>query len=79
MKVAEYVFSFLRAKGAQCVFFVSGGGNMHLIDALARAEGVKAVPMHHEQACAMAVRPSRASIMSSRSRSPCRCRTSEAA
>ena len=54
MKVAEYVFSFLRAKGAQCVFFVSGGGNMHLIDALARAEGVKAVPMHHEQACAMA-------------------------
>ena len=54
MKVADYIFSFLKAKGAQSVFFVSGGGNMHLVDALARTEGVKAVPMHHEQACAMA-------------------------
>ncbi len=27
---------------------------MHLVDALARCEGVKPIPMHHEQACAMA-------------------------
>ncbi len=54
MKVADYILSFLRAKGAKAVFFVPGGGNMHLVDALARCEGVKPVAMHHEQACAMA-------------------------
>lgn len=54
MKVADYIFSFLLSKGARCVFFVSGGGNMHLVDALARRQGIRAVPMHHEQACSMA-------------------------
>ncbi|MGU3537381.1 thiamine pyrophosphate-binding protein [Methylobacterium sp. A54F] len=54
MKVADYIFAFLRDQGARSVFFVSGGGNMHLVDALARCTGVQAVPMHHEQACAMA-------------------------
>lgn len=54
MKVADYIFAFLRDKGARSVFFVPGGGNMHLVDALARCDGLRAVPMHHEQACAMA-------------------------
>ncbi len=54
MKVAEYIFSFLREKGASSVFFVPGGGNMHLVDALARSDGLEAVAMHHEQACTMA-------------------------
>ena len=54
MRVADYVFSFLVSKGALSVFFVSGGGNMHLVDALASNGAIRAVPMHHEQACAMA-------------------------
>lgn len=54
MKVADYIFSFLHNKGVRSVFFVSGGGNMHLVDALARCEQIRGVPMHHEQACSMA-------------------------
>jgi len=54
MKVADYIFSFLRDKGVGAVFLVPGGGNMHLVDALARCEQIRPVPMHHEQACAMA-------------------------
>jgi len=54
VKVADYIFAFFRNKGTNAVFFVSGGGNMFLVDALGRCEGVKAIPMHHEQSCAMA-------------------------
>lgn len=54
MKVSDYIFSFFREKGLNAVFFVPGGGNMFLVDALARCDGVEGVPMHHEQACTMA-------------------------
>ncbi|MEW6436068.1 MAG: thiamine pyrophosphate-binding protein [Pseudomonadota bacterium] len=54
MKVSDYVFSFFREKGLKSVFYVPGGGNMFLVDALARCDGIEGVPMHHEQACAMA-------------------------
>ena len=54
MKVSDYIFSFLREKGLKSVFYVPGGGNMFLVDALAQCDGIKGVPMHHEQACAMA-------------------------
>lgn len=51
---ADYISSFLTQKGIKSVFLVPGGGNMFLVDAVGQAEKLEAVPMHHEQACAMA-------------------------
>lgn len=53
-RLADYVFQYLSAKGANQVFMVTGGGAMFLNDAIGRAPGVKYVCCHHEQACAMA-------------------------
>ncbi len=51
---ADYVASFLVSQGVKAVYLVPGGGNMYLTDAVGLAEGLEPVPMHHEQACAMA-------------------------
>jgi len=53
MRVADYIFIYLHTKGIHHVFTISGGGNIHLIDALGRSK-VKYVCNHHEQACATA-------------------------
>lgn len=54
MRVADYVFDFVAEKGVQHVFFVSGGGAMHLNDALGKNKKIRYVCNLHEQACAMA-------------------------
>lgn len=54
MRVADYIFKTLADKGVRHVFFVSGGGAMHLNDALGREPRIKYVCNLHEQACAMA-------------------------
>jgi acetolactate synthase I/II/III large subunit len=56
MRVADYIAQFIaeHEQTAKTVFMVSGGGNMHLIDALGRNEKLRYVCNHHEQACAMA-------------------------
>lgn len=54
MKVSDIVIQFLESKGIEHVFVVSGGGCIHLVDSLGRAEKLKYVCMHHEQATAMA-------------------------
>lgn len=54
MRVADYIFKTLADKGVRHVFFVSGGGAMHLNDALGRESRIKYVCNLHEQACAMA-------------------------
>lgn len=54
MRGADYIASFLQERGIRSVFLVPGGGNMFLTDAMGQAEGLETVPMHHEQACAMA-------------------------
>lgn len=54
MRVADYLASFLAAKGVQHVFLVTGGGAMHLNDAFGCVPALTYVPFHHEQACAMA-------------------------
>jgi acetolactate synthase-1/2/3 large subunit len=56
MRVADYIAQFIaeHPQTAKTVFMVSGGGNMHLIDALGRNEKLKYVCNHHEQACAIA-------------------------
>ncbi len=53
-RLADYVFEFLSQKGLTDVFLVTGGGAMHLNDAIARCPGLRYVCCHHEQACAMA-------------------------
>jgi len=53
MKLSEYVFDFLNKKGVNTVFFLPGGGCMHLLDSLG-VSGLKAVSLLHEQAVAVA-------------------------
>lgn len=56
MRVADYIAQFIaeHEHTARTVFMVSGGGNMHLIDALGRNGKLSYVCNHHEQACAIA-------------------------
>jgi acetolactate synthase-1/2/3 large subunit len=54
MRLADYVAQTLVRHGVQHVFLVTGGGAMHLNDAIGRCQGLEYVCCHHEQACAMA-------------------------
>jgi acetolactate synthase-1/2/3 large subunit len=46
--------SFVAGQGVKHVFLLTGGGAMHLNDALARNSDLTAICNHHEQACAIA-------------------------
>lgn len=54
MRVADYVWKTLADWGTERVFLVTGGGAMHLNDALGREKRIRYVCNLHEQACAMA-------------------------
>lgn len=54
MRVADFVFKYLADYGIKHVFLVTGGGAMHLNDALGREKRIKYVCTHHEQASAIA-------------------------
>ena len=54
MRVADYIARTLEKHGIRHVFMVTGGGAMHLNDAIGRCEGLTYVCCHHEQACTMA-------------------------
>ena len=54
MKVSEYIASFLVQKGVTDVFMITGGGAMHLDDAIGHKDGIRCIYDHHEQACAIA-------------------------
>ena len=54
IRVADYVAQTLVRNGIRHVFLVTGGGAMHLNDAIGRAQGLEYVCCHHEQACAIA-------------------------
>lgn len=54
MRVADYIFKTLADHGARDVFLVTGGGAMHLNDALGRETRLRYICNHHEQASAMA-------------------------
>lgn len=53
-RVADFIADRLVAAGIRHVFMVTGGGAMHLNDALGNRPGLTPVFCHHEQACAMA-------------------------
>lgn len=54
MKLSNYIFQTLKDKGLDTVFLVTGGGAMHLNDAIGRVQGLKFICNHHEQASAIA-------------------------
>lgn len=53
-RLADYVADFLVEHGIKDCFMITGGGAMHLNDALGHKEGLKCTYNHHEQACAIA-------------------------
>ncbi len=54
MRVADFIAGFLANRGVRHVFLVTGGGAMHLNDAIGREKRLQYICNHHEQACAMA-------------------------
>lgn len=54
MKLAQYIAEFLANNGIEHIFTVTGGGAMHLNDALGHSEKLTCIYNHHEQACAIA-------------------------
>ena len=54
MRVADYAMRFIAGLGVKHVFVLTGGGAMHLNDALSRCPDLEYVCNHHEQACAIA-------------------------
>ena len=54
IRLADYVADFLVEHGITDCFTVTGGGAMHLNDALGHKEGLHCTYNHHEQACAIA-------------------------
>ncbi len=54
MRVADYIAAAIAELGVRTVFLVTGGGAMHLDDALGLREDLELVFCHHEQACTIA-------------------------
>ena len=54
MRVSDRIAELLTESQIKDVFMVTGGGSMHLNDALSRNSKLNVINMHHEQACSMA-------------------------
>lgn len=54
VKVSDYIMDFLVSLGIEDVFYVSGGGAMHMNDSLGRNEKLRPVAMLHEQGASIA-------------------------
>jgi acetolactate synthase-1/2/3 large subunit len=54
IRVADYIAHALVRSGIRQVFMVTGGGAMHLNDALGHSSMLRVICCHHEQTCAMA-------------------------
>ncbi len=54
VKLSDYVMGFLARQGVRHVFFLPGGGAMHLNDSLGACPSLQHVCMLHEQAAAVA-------------------------
>lgn len=54
IRVADYILQTIVKNGVHQIFLVTGGGAMHLNDAIGRCEDLTYTCCHHEQACAMA-------------------------
>lgn len=54
MKLSDYVAGFLAKLGIKHVFVITGGAAAHLIDSIAKTDGIEYICAQHEQAGAMA-------------------------
>jgi len=54
MRVADYIFRYLADYGIKHIFIVTGGGAMHLNNALKQEKRIKYICNHHEQGAAIA-------------------------
>ena len=54
MKLSDYVIAFVASQGVKHVFFLPGGGAMHLNDSLGRSPDLAYVSVLHEQAAVVA-------------------------
>lgn len=54
MRVADYILETIAQQGVKDMFFLPGGGAMHLNNALLRNKNLRAVSMLHEQGAAIA-------------------------
>lgn len=54
MKVSDYIIQFLAGLSIDKVFYITGGGAMHLNDSLGRNPDIEGVCMIHEQGAAIA-------------------------
>jgi acetolactate synthase-1/2/3 large subunit len=54
MKLSDYVMKFVAELGIGHVFYLPGGGAMHLVDSLGKITGIEIVCCLHEQAVAVA-------------------------
>jgi acetolactate synthase-1/2/3 large subunit len=54
MKLSDFVMNFIAESGVGHVFFLPGGGCMHLVDSLGRNAALRKVCCLHEQAAAIA-------------------------
>ena len=54
IKVARYISEYLVKNNITDCFMVTGGGAMHLDDALGHQDGLRCIFNHHEQASAIA-------------------------
>jgi acetolactate synthase-1/2/3 large subunit len=53
MRLSDYVANFLRINGVDCIFTITGAGNLRLIESVVQ-QGISYVCPHHEQAAIMA-------------------------
>lgn len=54
IRVADYIAEFFVKNGITDCFMITGGGAMHLNDAIGHCDGIKCFFNHHEQASAIA-------------------------
>ena len=54
IKVSDLIFDYIASLGVKHVFYLPGGGAMHLDDSLGHHKGLTPVCMLHEQACSIA-------------------------
>lgn len=54
MKISDYVMKFISDLGVKKVFYVSGGGAMHLNDSLGKNDNLTGICMLHEQGASIA-------------------------
>ena len=54
MKLSDYVMQFIAHQGIEHIFYLPGGGAMHLVDSLGKLKDVESVCCLHEQAVAIA-------------------------